>query len=246
MDLTADCSQCFALCCAALPFSASADFAESKPAGVPCANLDDKFGCSIHTRLATSGWRGCTVYDCAGAGQRVAQVTYAGRDWRAHPETAQEMFTVFRATNRIHELLQLIAASPAVPASVESLREGLEAVSGAAPEVVLDADLEWWSARVITALGEVSAQWRNPISAESQKVSKEAPGADLFGADLRGQDLAGADLRGALLIAADLRGTSLRDADLMGADLRDAKLSGAALDEALFVTSRQRASARLS
>ncbi|MDR3081083.1 MAG: pentapeptide repeat-containing protein, partial [Streptomyces sp.] len=38
-DLRADCSSCFALCCVALPFAASADFAIDKAAGTPCPNL---------------------------------------------------------------------------------------------------------------------------------------------------------------------------------------------------------------
>jgi uncharacterized protein YjbI with pentapeptide repeats len=245
MDLTADCTECFALCCAALPFEASRDFVERKPAGTPCRNLDG-FACSIHERLATSGWRGCTVYDCAGAGQRVAQGSYAGRDWRTHPESAQEMFAVFRATSRVHELLQLIALSPATDAALDSLRVELEQVSGAAPEVVLAVDLDRWTARVVTALAEHSAKWRSGVasSGDARKLSGKGPVADLVGVDLRGLDLAGADLRGALLIAADLRGTSLAGADLLGADLRDARLDPGALDEALFVTDRQRASVR--
>src|SRR3546814_6481003 len=89
MELTADCSRCFALCCAALPFSASSDFAQAKPAGVPCSNLADDFGCSIHQRLASTGWRGCTVYDCAGAGQQVAQGSYAGVSWRERPRSEE-------------------------------------------------------------------------------------------------------------------------------------------------------------
>ena len=38
-ELTADCGRCFGLCCVALPFSRSADFAYDKPAGEPCVNL---------------------------------------------------------------------------------------------------------------------------------------------------------------------------------------------------------------
>lgn len=37
--LEADCSQCFGLCCVALPFARSADFPVDKAAGEPCRNL---------------------------------------------------------------------------------------------------------------------------------------------------------------------------------------------------------------
>jgi hypothetical protein len=50
-ELHADCANCFGLCCVALPFAASADFAADKDAGVPCTHLRDDFGCGIHDRL---------------------------------------------------------------------------------------------------------------------------------------------------------------------------------------------------
>ena len=47
-DLRADCSSCFGLCCVALTFSRSADFAIDKPAGEACPNLSADFRCGIH------------------------------------------------------------------------------------------------------------------------------------------------------------------------------------------------------
>ena len=44
VDLRADCSSCFALCCTAFGFSRSADFPVDKPAGTPCDHL--AAGCS--------------------------------------------------------------------------------------------------------------------------------------------------------------------------------------------------------
>lgn len=75
-NLLADCSSCFGLCCVALPFSKSSDFATNKNAGDPCKNLQEDFGCGIHTGLRKKGFTGCTVYDCFGAGQKVSQQTY--------------------------------------------------------------------------------------------------------------------------------------------------------------------------
>ena len=76
--LRADCERCFGLCCVALPFAVSADFALDKPAGTPCPNLRGDHRCGIHAKLRPSGFTGCTVYDCFGAGQRVSQVTFGG------------------------------------------------------------------------------------------------------------------------------------------------------------------------
>ncbi len=59
--------------------------------------------------LRTKGFPGCTVYECFGAGQRVAQQTYHGQDWRQAPATAHQMFDVFRVMRQLHELLWYLA-----------------------------------------------------------------------------------------------------------------------------------------
>ena len=92
LSLRADCERCFGLCCVAPAFSASADFAIDKDAGQACPHLQSDFRCGIHAHLRQRGFPGCTAYDCFGAGQKVAQVTFAGRDWREAPATAQQMF----------------------------------------------------------------------------------------------------------------------------------------------------------
>ena len=88
-ELHADCARCFGLCCVALPFARSADFAVDKPAGTPCTNLQEDFRCGIHGALRERGFAGCTVFDCFGAGQKVSQVTFGGQDWRRAPGTAR-------------------------------------------------------------------------------------------------------------------------------------------------------------
>lgn len=104
-SLRPDCGQCFGLCCVAPAFGKSPDFAIDKEAGQPCPNLDAEFGCIIHASLRERGFPGCTVYDCFGAGQQVAQVTFGGRDWRRHPGTARQMFQAFAVVRRLHEML---------------------------------------------------------------------------------------------------------------------------------------------
>jgi hypothetical protein len=124
--LTADCASCFGLCCVALPFRASADFAFDKDAGTPCRHLRADFRCGIHSDLLQRGFRGCVAYDCFGAGQQVSQQTYGGRDWRQTPETAAEMFVVFGLMRQLHEVLMYLAdaadvAPPGLVGSVQAL-----------------------------------------------------------------------------------------------------------------------------
>ncbi len=105
IDYKADCENCFGLCCVALPFIKSADFAVDKDGGVPCKNLQDDYRCAIHEGLRGKGYKGCTVYECFGAGQKVSQYTYKGRDWREDKDAAKEMFHVFPIMQQLHEML---------------------------------------------------------------------------------------------------------------------------------------------
>jgi hypothetical protein len=242
--LTADCSRCAGLCCVALPFAASADFAADKPAGTPCRNLQADFRCGIHTGLREAGYPGCTVYDCFGAGQQVVQVTFGGRDWRSHPELAESMFAVFPVVRVLHELLRYLAEARALPAAVplsDALDEAIattERLAGSTPDVLAALDVEAHRRSVADLLGRVSDR------ARAGRPAPDHSGAQLLGARLRGADLRRASFRGALLVGADLRGADLRGADLLGADLRGADLAGADLRNTLFLTPAQLTAAR--
>jgi uncharacterized protein YjbI with pentapeptide repeats len=242
--LTADCSRCAALCCVALPFAASADFAVDKAAGTPCHHLQPDFRCGIHAGLREAGYPGCTVYDCFGAGQQVVQVTFGGRDWRANPELAGSMFAVFPVVRVLHELLWYLAEARALPAAAP-LSDALDAalaetdrLAAGTPEELAALDVEAHRRPVAELLGRVSDR------ARAGSPGPDHRGAQLLGARLRGADLRRASFRGALLVGTDLRGADLRGADLLGADLRGADLAGADLREALFLTAAQVAAAR--
>jgi len=103
-EMKANCSNCFALCCTALNIIASSDFRMNKAAGVPCVNLQENFGCSIHPSLREKGFKGCTVYDCLGAGQYVSQQIFKGQDWRNYPENASAMYQVFPIVEQLFEI----------------------------------------------------------------------------------------------------------------------------------------------
>jgi uncharacterized protein YjbI with pentapeptide repeats len=246
-DLRADCSNCFALCCVALPFTASADFAVTKNAGSPCRNLLADHRCGIHTDLRARGFRGCTVFDCFGAGQKVSRTTFAGHGWRdAAPADRQRVFDAFVIMQHLHELLWYLAqARDLTPA--RSLRERVvaaydtvERITVSDPDTLLAADVAAHRNTVNELLLRASELTRATVT--GKKADRR--GADLMGAKLKGARLSGANLRGAYLIAADLRQADLRLADVIGADFRDADLRGADLTDALFLTQSQVNAAR--
>ncbi|MCD7438015.1 pentapeptide repeat-containing protein [Streptomyces lincolnensis] len=246
-DLRGDCGQCFGLCCVALPFAASTDFAIDKEAGRPCPNLRGDHRCGIHAELRDKGFSGCTVYDCFGAGQKVSQITFGGRDWRTGGrEHARRMMEVFPVVRQLHELLRYLTEALALPAARPvhpELRRALdetEALTRRSPEEIGALDVGAHRQRINALLLRTSELARARIPGKK----KNRRGADLMGARLKGADLRGASLRGALLVAADLTGADLRGADLIGADLRDADLTDADLTDALFLTQPQLNAAR--
>lgn len=245
-ELQADCSRCFALCCVALRLSAGADFAITKPPGVPCPNLTGDHRCAIHRELRPRGFPGCAAYDCFGAGQQVSQVTFAGQDWREKPSAAPEMFAVFPVVRALHELLWYLADVLGRPAAAplhdaaDRLRKETEHLARGTPGELLAVDV----AAHRGAVNDVLLRGSAAVRAGAPQPVREHRGADLTGARLQGADLRGAHLRGTLLLGADLRDADLRLADLIGADLRGADLSGADLRNALFLTQPQLASAR--
>ncbi len=241
LDLRADCGRCAGLCCVAPAFAASADFAIDKAAGKPCPNLAPDFRCAIHADLRQAGFQGCAAFDCHGAGQKVTQVTFGGRDWRATPEIAARMFEVFGVMRQLHEMLVHLAEALALPAAGTLAGElgralaDTERVSRGSPDALLGLDLAARRSEVAGLLQRVSMLARAGVAGGAT----DRAGADLVGADFRRADLRGAGLRGALLIGADLRGADLRMADLLGADLRGARLAGADLRGAIFLLQSQ-------
>lgn len=237
--LAADCSRCAALCCVAPAFAKSSDFAVDKPAGRPCQNLGDDFRCTIHEELPRRGFPGCVVFDCFGAGQRITQETFGGRDWRSEPRIAGDMFALLPVVRQLHELMWLLTEAlelgearrlhPKLRAALDEI----DAVAGQDPAELRKLDVNAYRAKVVPILRRASEM------ARSGRRGPDHSGAHLIGRRMRGADLRGASFRGALLIGADLREADLRRADFTGADMRGTDLRGANLDGALFLTASQ-------
>jgi len=243
-DLRADCGQCFALCCVAPAFVRSSDFANDKPAGVACLHLAPDHRCSIHSRLRAEGFAGCTAYDCFGAGQRLAQQTFGGRDWRTHPELAGPMMAALTVLRGLHELLWYLQEARSLPSSTPlaaqlgSAAGRVEKAAASPAHRILDVEIDALRADAAPLLREASRLARADL--EGPDLSDQ----DLAGHDLHDADLRGACLRGSSLLGSDLHDADLRRADLLGADLRGADLRGARLREALYLTQTQVGGAR--
>jgi len=248
-DLRINCEKCFGFCCVALYFSTTEGFPSDKDAGTPCKNLQKDFSCAVHKSLREKGLKGCTAYDCFGAGQKVAQTTYGGQDWRQGGERAKQMFEVFLIMRQLHEMLWYLTEASSLQATcaikdrLKDLIRETGDLTHLNAEALLGLDLDAHRKDVNSLLQQTSELVRTKTLGGKKSDLKRrrtiAGRLDLIGQDLRKNNLRGADLRGALLIGANLRGSDLSGADLVGSDLRDADLRGANLADSIFITQAQ-------
>ncbi|EPD51423.1 hypothetical protein HMPREF1210_02021 [Paenisporosarcina sp. HGH0030] len=253
-SLQADCTNCFGLCCTALNIIASSDFAINKASGIPCPNLKSDYRCQIHSSLRENGFKGCTVFDCLGAGQKVSQDTFNGIDWRENPEVGEKMFRVFPIMEQLYEMIAYIAealsykVSHTLTVKLNLQLVQLESLTRLDADALLLLDINTYRLPVNELLLESSKYIRNELILKffgAKNTRKhDFRGIDWIGKKLKGKDLRATDLRGAYLIAADLQNTDLRGVDFIGADLRDADLSGANLSTSMFLTQMQINSAK--
>lgn len=163
-DMKADCSRCAGLCCAAFAFERSDMFAIDKAVDEACPNLDAAYGCKIHASRIEDGFKGCTLFDCHGAGQRLTQEVFGGRSWRDDPAIAPEMFESFRKLLKVHDYLRLLSVLENLPLS-ESERGQVDAFR----EILAPA--EGWSRHSLAHFEEMPVITRFEIFAASLKDS---------------------------------------------------------------------------
>lgn len=228
-NLRADCGNCFGLCCVALYFSSMEGFPIDKDAGQPCLNLQSDFRCCVHKSLKEQGLKGCIAFDCFGAGQKVAQASFGGHDWRKDPEFAKQMFEVFLIMRQLHELLwyltEALTLQPTRPihGALSSMRDETERLTHLSPDSLMELDVAVHRANVNTLLQKTSEL----VRAEARRGKKAHSGRQKTFSQR------------ANLIAADLRGTELIGTDFIGAAFRDADIRGADLTKSIFLTQVQ-------
>ncbi|MEG2788678.1 MAG: pentapeptide repeat-containing protein [Romboutsia sp.] len=248
-NLKIHCEKCFGFCCVALYFSACDGFPNDKESGKPCINLKSDFSCSVHNELRKKGLKGCTSYDCFGAGQKVAQSTYIGCDWRESPELSKQMFDVFLLMRQLHEMMWYLTdaltfvTNNTIKDELKLMIQETIKLTNLDAKLILDIDVEMHRRKVNSILKKASELVKRRASSDrkeslSNKKSLKV-GYDFIGANLTQTNLIGANLAGSLLIASNLKATDLSGAILIGADLRDADIRGANLTDCMFLTQSQ-------
>jgi len=253
-SLIADCTECFGLCCTALNIVASSDFPMNKPAGTPCIHLQSDYRCQTHSQLRDKGFKGCTVFDCLGAGQIVSQVTFNGQSWRENPDIGAKMFDVFPIMEQIYEMIAYATEvlSYDIPDDLGSKLEkqvvALQDVTKLDADDLLAIDLIMYRFSLNELLTSASDWIRGNTIANMSGVQNikafDRARVNWMGKNLKGKDLRAMDFRGAYLIAADMRNTDLRAVSFIGADLRDVDFRGANLSTSMFLTQMQINSAK--
>ncbi|MDI6097916.1 pentapeptide repeat-containing protein [Actinoplanes sp. NEAU-A12] len=181
------------------------------------------------------------VFDCFGAGQRITQDTFGGRDWRSAPELAGDMFALLPVVRQLHELMWYLTEALKLDDArrlhpkLRAAFDETDALAASAPAELRRLDVEAYRTKIVPLLRRASEM----VRARSGGRRPDHSGARLIGRRMRGADLRGASFRGALLIGADLRDADLRRADFTGADMRGTDLRGANLDGVLFLTASQ-------
>lgn len=247
-DLKIDCSKCFGFCCVALYFSTMDGFPEDKKAGQPCINLNENFTCKIHKDLRNKGLKGCTHYDCFGAGQKVAKQTYENISWKESSSKSKEMYDVFLIMRNLHEMIWYLKDSlnfidnSNLKNRIESIIKETYGLTNLSGKDIMSINIENHRMKVNDLLKEAR---KSIIEKINHKKKKDLPlGFDFTGKNLSKRDLRGENLAGALLIGANLKGLDLSYTMLIGADLRDADISDANLEYAMFITQSQINSAK--
>ena len=200
-ELKIDCEKCFGFCCIALYFSKTDGFPEDKEPGKPCINLQRDFKCKVHKDLRKKGLKGCTIYDCFGAGQKVAQVTYEGHDWREGPEYSNKMYDVFIVMRQLHEMLWYLAEAyrlqkdEKIKEEISKMIDATENLTKLDKDTIIKVDLPGHRFRVNKLLLNTSKGIRNKLNKNGEnrlRNRKMISGRlNLIGADLKKVNLVG-------------------------------------------------------
>ncbi|MFO1183841.1 MAG: hypothetical protein U1E56_03530 [Bauldia sp.] len=171
--LRPNCSRCAALCCVALAFDRSPEFAIDKANGVPCPHLDAALRCRIHDKRREAGFSGCVGYDCRGAGQRVTQEVFGGRSWQDDPALLPAMVRAFVKVRALHELLLLLAEAEKLGLSPAERLRCCELAIRLAPAT-------GWTAETLALLDEdlLTREVRSFLAGLRERVARRSVGGE--------------------------------------------------------------------
>ncbi len=135
-ELEANCSRCTGLCCVAYPFVDGEKFGYEKPADKACKHLGPDCRCSIHENREEMGFKGCILFDCHGAGQRVVNEVFHYVNWQTEGVESGEILQAFRSLTRVHAALAQLKLLEDLPLTTDqqksfrALFEELEPAQG--------------------------------------------------------------------------------------------------------------------
>ena len=148
------------------------------------------FKCSIHKNLRGKGYKGCTVFECFGAGQKISQGTFKGIDWREDAKHARKMYDAFPVMHQLHEMLWylneaiLLKATQPIHKELETAIEETERLSNLNPDELMKINVPMHRAEVNILLLETSELvWKEMNTARKKRIIHR--GADLMGANLK-------------------------------------------------------------
>ncbi|MGL4820960.1 MAG: pentapeptide repeat-containing protein, partial [Bacilli bacterium] len=222
--LKIDCSSCVGLCCVAFYFSKSDGFPYDKVAGERCVHLKQDHRCEIHSELHARGLKGCTSYDCFGAGQKVTHLTSeSALEGKTGCDT---MFMKFNIARQLHEMLWYLNDALTFTNDQQSrnhLAELIGSMEEYANAPAPDLDLVALRARVNTQLKEVRQEVERRVTNHTRTGKsnfKPRRDKDYSGKNLRALSLVGVDFSGAWLMETNFAEADLTGANVIGADFR--------------------------
>ena len=240
-ELSIDCEKCSGLCCVALYCSKIDGFPENKSADTPCKHLESNFKCNIHTQLLKKNMKGCLIYECFGAGQKVTQLYKSVGNWSSNPGQRKEIYQIFLIMTKLYQMRWYLIQAFDLNVSLEindkitALIQENEQLAGLHPNKLLSYNLDKYREKTNHILKIIIDQ----ISAPQTEKSK-----NYLGMNFRGKNLNGKDFSMSLLIATNLEHCSLKKAIFLGANMRDANVKNTDLSQSLFLTQMQINSAK--
>ena len=165
-DLKGDCARCAALCCVVFAFDRGEDFAVDKAAGEPCPNIGECGECRIYESRSERGFRGCSRFECFGAGQRVVQGMFDGRSWQTEPELLAPMTRAFGPMKKACELLFAVTYAKERWRSSAAL-DRLGEIERVLEEITADVIADGVHGRLLN----IDAELRGIFAAESERIS---------------------------------------------------------------------------
>lgn len=234
------CEECCGLCCIALYFSKTEGFPENKDAGIPCKNLLTNYKCKIHPELSDSGLKGCSAYDCFGAGQQVTSLMQKKPEWNTiAPEEKSIIFNAFLKVMQIHHTLWYL--TEALTLNLSTVEKGqLELLRDMGKKLTAQPIEELQNIDIISFQNKGN-QLLKLICQEVGTMfnNKTVTSRNYIGKSMKGKNLTGQDFSMSLLIAASLEQSDLYGANFLGADMRDTNIRNTDLSHCLFLNQMQ-------